>query len=477
MRSPARGGLLVIAVLVAILIFGLTAIPAVRGQSEADSLAAAAKFWTWALRRRSVDVYEKDRERGVAPAGAVSGTELQRLSLRPRDQGLLDPGAWPREPSSPAEIDVARFALAIVRVCPRQTTTDAAPPIAEAALRHGEAFGVDPFLLAAVVQHQSACEPSRDDDWGVGLTRIHPRIYAPDFVGRTYRHRRYVAGAFVEARIELPAVPLTREALRTVDGNLYFAAAFLSAWGAQCPHTDDLFDSAPHRHAVSHFIFGDRVRDAGPEDAIFTVRRRLLEHYGAVEDAAPAAIGSPLGGAPRLAISAPGEPRDGGRRLHRGVDFVSQEGERVVAAAAGRVIAAGLDRGPGPLVTVAAPAAAVLPRHSLGPRGLAVEILHPNGVTSLYAHLAAYKVAVGDEVEAGQLIGYVGRSGMHMSSAHLHFGVFRDGVAVDPRDHLGEQLLGPELSRHWWATVPQRLERRGLPLPYPRPTELSRGRR
>ena len=56
-------------------------------------------------------------------------------------------------------------------------------------------------------------------------------------------------------------------------------------------------------------------------------------------------------------------------------------------------------------------------------------------VVTLYAHLAAEKVHVGEEVAKGELLGIAGCTGS-CTGVHLHFEVREDGVAVDPRRFL-----------------------------------------
>jgi len=68
---------------------------------------------------------------------------------------------------------------------------------------------------------------------------------------------------------------------------------------------------------------------------------------------------------------------------------------------------------------------------------------HGRGLTSLYAHLATYVVESGQRVQAGELLGYVGRSGMRASDAHLHFGLFADGAAIDPLPVLAPYAVAP----------------------------------
>ena len=56
---------------------------------------------------------------------------------------------------------------------------------------------------------------------------------------------------------------------------------------------------------------------------------------------------------------------------------------------------------------------------------------HGNGLTTLYAHLAEWKVAVGDTVQAGDTIGIGGNTGRSFG-AHLHFEMRYEGLYIDP---------------------------------------------
>lgn len=67
----------------------------------------------------------------------------------------------------------------------------------------------------------------------------------------------------------------------------------------------------------------------------------------------------------------------------------------------------------------------------LGGYGLAVKVDHGNGLVSLYAHLSEILTAVGAVVKTGDILGNVGSTG-NSTGAHLHFGLYQDGVAIDP---------------------------------------------
>jgi len=103
---------------------------------------------------------------------------------------------------------------------------------------------------------------------------------------------------------------------------------------------------------------------------------------------------------------------DDGGRWHPGIDIGILRSSAVRAAEPGRVVAVGERRGfegYGNLVKV-----------SLG-----------NGWVALYAHLAGWRVRVGEQVAAGQRLGTAGCTGW-CTGTHLHFELRRFGRPVDP---------------------------------------------
>lgn len=71
--------------------------------------------------------------------------------------------------------------------------------------------------------------------------------------------------------------------------------------------------------------------------------------------------------------------------------------------------------------------------------GNTVEIRHTPELTAVYSNLSdAHMVEIGDAVEAGQIIGGIGSTGLFESlqPAHLHFEMEKDGVLVNPLDYI-----------------------------------------
>jgi murein DD-endopeptidase MepM/ murein hydrolase activator NlpD len=94
---------------------------------------------------------------------------------------------------------------------------------------------------------------------------------------------------------------------------------------------------------------------------------------------------------------------------HTGVDFAAGHGTPVHATGDGSVSYASARGGYGNLV----------------------EIQHPNGYATRYAHLSRIAVPAGGYVRQGQVIGYVGSTGL-ATGPHLHYEVRRKGRPVDP---------------------------------------------
>jgi murein DD-endopeptidase MepM/ murein hydrolase activator NlpD len=111
---------------------------------------------------------------------------------------------------------------------------------------------------------------------------------------------------------------------------------------------------------------------------------------------------------------------------HNGTDFAVPPGTRVVASAAGRVVAV---------------------RHELDRGGLKIYVDHGGGLMTSYHHLARAHVVVGQEVKRGELIALSGYSGIDAIisfpwvAPHVHYNTYLGGVVVDPFAMDGEQSI------------------------------------
>lgn len=403
--------------------------------------------------------------RRTEPApGSLDAQELRRLGLRPRGAGLVDLSIWPEEPPSPAAVSAEALAESLRALCPA-TSHGALGAYAEHIVRYSRQFEVDPWLVAALMYTQSDCTEGHRSTYGTGLTLINVGMHERQVRRGTYHYGVRTKRGWQRRVLKVGAFPFNRRSLQNPEVNLYFAAAIVRVFREQCPHIDAAFDSAPHRHSISHFVWGDRVGDAGPEDRILTARRRLLQSHARTKRKNRRLAGiefvSPLQGFPRVVTSGLGELRDGGRRRHRGIDFASEAGEPVLAVASGVVTFAGVDWERRAHIALEPWGALLVHRRHLGPKGLFVKVDHGDGVVSLYAHLGRYDVRVGDEVLAGQILGVVGETGVRDSGPHLHLGLFKDGQVLDPLRHLAAYVFPPDLTRRGRAQAIPARRRRG----------------
>jgi murein DD-endopeptidase MepM/ murein hydrolase activator NlpD len=116
------------------------------------------------------------------------------------------------------------------------------------------------------------------------------------------------------------------------------------------------------------------------------------------------------------------DPFTGRAALHTGLDFPSDVGTAIHAAAGGMVIVSG----PHPAY------------------GNMIEIDHGNALVTRYAHASKLLVAVGSLVKRGQKIAEVGNSG-RSTGPHLHFEVMVAGVQQNPTRFLSGKVTAPTM--------------------------------
>ncbi|MCI5752456.1 MAG: peptidoglycan DD-metalloendopeptidase family protein [Oscillospiraceae bacterium] len=107
---------------------------------------------------------------------------------------------------------------------------------------------------------------------------------------------------------------------------------------------------------------------------------------------------------------------EGSSDFHKGIDINKPgcQGEAIVASAGGVVITAS-DTGNG--------------------YGVHVVIDHGDNIATLYGHMSSTTVSVGDEVQQGQIIGYIGNTG-YAYGYHCHFEVRVNGQHTDPLNYV-----------------------------------------
>jgi LysM repeat protein len=109
------------------------------------------------------------------------------------------------------------------------------------------------------------------------------------------------------------------------------------------------------------------------------------------------------------------EPPFGGYlHFHTGIDLLAGYGTPIVAAAGGKVTAAG----------------------DADYFGTRVEVTDSFGLVEVYAHMSQVNVAVGQEVQQGKIVGFVGSTGLSVG-AHLHFQLEVGGLPTAPGPLIG----------------------------------------
>jgi len=111
------------------------------------------------------------------------------------------------------------------------------------------------------------------------------------------------------------------------------------------------------------------------------------------------------------------DPFNGEGAFHAGIDISTSFGEAVRATADGVVVTAGLASG----------------------YGREIMVDHGHGIQTLYGHLSGFAVSSGQQVQRGQVIGYVGTSG-RTTGPHLHYEVRIRNTPVNPHKYLRQTM-------------------------------------
>jgi murein DD-endopeptidase MepM/ murein hydrolase activator NlpD len=106
------------------------------------------------------------------------------------------------------------------------------------------------------------------------------------------------------------------------------------------------------------------------------------------------------------------------KRMHHGLDFLSNTGEKVLAPGDGVISYVGSKAG----------------------YGKVIRINHGYGYETIYAHLSKYKVKRGQKIKRGDLIALSGNSGSLSTGPHLHYEVRHNGVCLNPRNFIFDNV-------------------------------------
>ncbi len=145
-------------------------------------------------------------------------------------------------------------------------------------------------------------------------------------------------------------------------------------------------------------------------------REQGVEGDDSDEAASHSGLRWPLsGGAGRISSSfGPRKsPRAGASSYHRGVDLAIASGTPVLAAGSGRVVTSTYSSSAGNYIMIS----------------------HGKRLYTVYMHCSRRIVKAGDSVSKGQVIGYVGSTGIS-TGPHLHFGVSKNGTYVNPLNYV-----------------------------------------
>jgi murein DD-endopeptidase MepM/ murein hydrolase activator NlpD len=116
------------------------------------------------------------------------------------------------------------------------------------------------------------------------------------------------------------------------------------------------------------------------------------------------------------------------RKMHWGMDFTAPVGTPIFATGNGKI------------------AELAGSKSSKSGLGLSITIDHGYGYQTVYGHLNGFNVTLGQNIKRGDLIGYVGNSGLS-TAPHLHYEVHKDGQRVNPAFYYFKDLSPEEYDR------------------------------
>jgi murein DD-endopeptidase MepM/ murein hydrolase activator NlpD len=193
-------------------------------------------------------------------------------------------------------------------------------------------------------------------------------------------------------------------ALRSLPGSLSTAGAEVKESSSKLISNESVVATRPRRvHALS--TASNRTTDISDVSSSASPSPKSIE----IHSSTLVSLRLPARGAIRSVFGPRRDPINGRPRFHKGIDIAVPQGTPIQAAAAGRVVFSGVNKGYGNMVMLE----------------------HADGRRTLYAHAEALFVKVGDTVGAGQTIAAVGSTG-HSTGPHVHFEIRVGDQAVNP---------------------------------------------
>lgn len=402
------------------------------------SYTAAAGKWPWQRRiGKNVEVHHKKQHE-----------ERVRIEM------------WPAEPASPEKIDHAKFVHALRTICgPKRVGQERGKKFAAAIIEHSTQFIVDPFLIGALIYVQSRCLPKQPDHekQRYGLSRIDVQMHAPHVRNKQYNYWILKNDQWQPQSLRTEKYPFNLWKAANPISNIYWTAAILHVLKEQKDSLSNAFTDAfkhvKYRHYVSHWFFGDNVQSTEPEDRVLTARRRMIEYYHNTQVKAAGefngvSLVSPLDGVPRMVLDDfaqwRGKRKSGNK--HQGMDYVSELDEPIRAVADGKVIFVGVDLPNAGSKRMSGEEATAYDPRKMGDGGRYVAIKHASNLRTYYMHMDTIVAMDQSNIEAGEIIGTVGRSGSKHSGPHLHLEFRTQTGRADPAAYMQKVLVDP---KHW----------------------------
>jgi len=160
---------------------------------------------------------------------------------------------------------------------------------------------------------------------------------------------------------------------------------------------------------VGDLLYAAIIRDDRPRKQMMRFGREGEFYDASGEGVAQEGLIAPVPGRITSRYGMRRHPILGYRRMHSGLDFRARHGTPIYAATDGTVNYAGRNGG----------------------YGNYVRIRHAGNLATGYAHMSRIAVRNGEQVRRGQVIGYVGSTGLS-TGPHLHYEMYRGGQKIDP---------------------------------------------